>query len=315
LTGSSQARAVTIPLGAVRVRLAAVMTTRPGKVLWLNPAGFVLCAAVGCFNPGGSATTGGAAGSVSGADTTDAPEPEETTLAGETDGTGTSSATSAVTTSGATATTSEQSTGQPEACGDAVQLGAEECDDGNTRDADGCSATCKRERVVFVTSGTYGVPEIAGVAGANALCNSVAAASGNARLTGKTFAAWLGDAATSAAMQVGVSEGPYYLADEPPTRIADNTAGLSGTLMAPIVVTEQGVALAPGFDCLTGLGLAWTGSEATGLSVPDVNCGGWTSGAMGFGGAAGRLQAVSAEWSYACTVTCDMPLHLYCFEK
>jgi cysteine-rich repeat protein len=53
-------------------------------------------------------------------------------------------------------------------CGDRVVSQDEQCDDGNTRDADGCSAACRTEVASVSAAGSVGTTSLAGVPGAGA---------------------------------------------------------------------------------------------------------------------------------------------------
>ncbi|MFY0534591.1 myxococcus cysteine-rich repeat containing protein [Nannocystis pusilla] len=95
-------------------------------------------------------TTGGSTteGSTTGGSTTDA------------ESTGATTDTSDGTTTGGTSTTGDDgttdSTGEePPVCGDGVVAGAEECDDGNAFDGDGCSALCVAEPIKYAVISSH----------------------------------------------------------------------------------------------------------------------------------------------------------------
>lgn len=89
-------------------------------------------------------------------------------------------------------------------CGDGFVQGIEECDDANAVDDDSCSNLCFSSfNTIFVTSTTYTIPTLGGVAGADALCQERAAASG---LSGN-FVAWISDGSSSVLSRLGAARG------------------------------------------------------------------------------------------------------------
>ena len=156
---------------------------------------------------------------------------------------------------------------------------------------------------VFVTS-VDSQGNLGGLAGADTLCQSLAAASG---LFG-TYRAWLSDGAESPSTRFVHSTGPYQLVDG--TTIANNWADLTDSaLQAPIVITEQG-AVVVGEE-------VWTNTRADGTAISDTrHCHDWTTVDSGVG-QIGRAWANNVEdWTDAHTVSaCSAGHHLYCFQQ
>lgn len=158
---------------------------------------------------------------------------------------------------------------------------------------------------VFLSSTTQN-GNLGGLAGADALCQNLAA---SASLPG-TYRAWLSDDTQSPATRFSQSSGPYNLPNG--VAIASSWADLTdGALAAPITVAENGVTFDdPGFR-------TWTNTRAngTGGGVLDENCTGWTTGANGANGDEGQVTATSDNWTDFASGTCNNLFHLYCFQQ
>jgi cysteine-rich repeat protein len=140
-------------------------------------------------------------------------------------------------------------------CGDGVvQMGVEECDDGNMNNADTCSNACKIQltKFVFVTSITY-TGNLGGLDGADAKCNARAAVAG----IGGTYRAWLSDITGSPSTRMSKAGGPYRLVNG--TVVANNWADLTdGNLITAINLTELGTLPPQPTFCGPGNTPVWT---------------------------------------------------------
>lgn len=160
-------------------------------------------------------------------------------------------------------------------------------------------------RTVFVTNGPYPVATIGSVAGANAICQSAAAADG---LPAGTYRAWISDGMTSPATSFNQAVGPYVLPNG--TVIATSWSDLTdGSLLAPISITANG---SPNASAA-----AWTGTNAdgtaSGAGASSSNCGGWAN--PGTTGVRGSTGDTDGDWSnQASGVNCSLSLRLYCFQ-
>ncbi len=220
-------------------------------------------------------------------------------------------------------------------CGDGTTNGTEECDDNNLADGDGCSSACEIERFVFQTSVavTPGV-DFSGLAGADSLCNSLAAASSNAGVVaaaaGSGFRAWLSDSTGSvvgrfsAAAQAAT--GDFILPDG--TVVANDWADLTdGSLDAAISQDEDGNAPANGTsDCTTVFGEdgVWTNTLSSGAvkdnsaAAGNNHCGNWASSAAGNDANLGDGGSTGAAWTDSClasTPQCNRAENLYCIQQ
>ena len=157
--------------------------------------------------------------------------------------------------------------------------------------------------LVFVTS-VASQGNLGGLAGADALCQSLAAGSG---LFG-TYRAWLSDGVESPSTRFVQSPGPYRLVDG--TTIAANWADLTdGAIQAPIVITEQGNVVA-GQE-------VWTNVRADGTANSGTrHCHDWTTVDSG-AGQTGYVWANNvADWTDTQPVSaCSESHHLYCFQQ
>jgi len=184
----------------------------------------------------------------------------------------------------------------PDPCGTGQLDPGEECDDGNSIDADGCSATCKLEfNVLFVTSTLYTVPSLGGVSGADAACQSHAAA-GNLR---GNFIAFIADnAGPSLRDRFGDALG-WVRTDSKP--FGDDF--ISDHVLYPPELDESGSAVGA------------TPSALGEVTLPDSTCSDWTSttstGLIAMGDPTGGYQG----WQFDFFGTCTASFRLYCFQK
>ncbi len=154
-------------------------------------------------------------------------------------------------------------------------------------------------RVVFVTS-TSQSADFGGLAGADALCASQAAAAG---LTGD-FRAWLSTVDSPVADRFTQSEVPYVLVDG--TRIADDWEDLTDdSLQAFIDLDATGV---------TRGGDVWTGTLPSGLAYAQTDCDGFTNGSIG-SALCGTTRSINSSWTANRIPTCNTPLRLFCFQQ
>jgi cysteine-rich repeat protein len=106
-------------------------------------------ASFGGSNSAGTEAGGTTSGGANSAGTSSGGTNSAGTSSGGTDSGGTSAA---GTSSGGTNSAGTNSGGAPASCGDAMLGAAEECDDGNSQNLDGCNASCKYEVVDRMTS-------------------------------------------------------------------------------------------------------------------------------------------------------------------
>jgi hypothetical protein len=162
-------------------------------------------------------------------------------------------------------------------------------------------------KVVFVTS-QPSAGSLGGVAGGDSLCTTAAAANPS-QLRG-LFKAWLSDDTTSPSMTFTQAVVPYVLLTG--TIVANDwTALVSGSLSAPIDVTE-GSGAVPAGACV------WTGTLGDGTSLAGSNCAGWTSAAASSTGVPGSTAFTSPAWTddgCPASSTCDASNYLYCFQQ
>ncbi len=156
------------------------------------------------------------------------------------------------------------------------------------------------EKRVFVTSQLF-EGNLGGLAGADALCNSLAAAAGRS----EPFVAWLADSSQHPAGRFDQDGGPYRLYDG--TVIADDWADLiDGALDAPIDRTEMGPA--------SGAIRAWTNVQSNGTSAGSSHCADWSSDSAL--GRVGDRTASDGTWTdKEVDFFCGSLARLYCFEE
>jgi len=154
--------------------------------------------------------------------------------------------------------------------------------------------------IVFVSSAaTKG--NIGGLAGADAMCQGLAAGAG---LSG-TFKAFLSDSVMTATARLARPAGSYKLVTG--TVVAATANDLfSGTLVALVDRDEAGVVVA-------GTEL-WTGSNATGGSTGS-NCGDWTQATAASLGTEGVNGFTDGRWLNSYDQFCDRDARLYCVQQ
>lgn len=176
---------------------------------------------------------------------------------------------------------------------------------------------------VFVTSQAYDGNR-GGLAGADAICQSLADASPLVHLRGRAWMAWLSDTTGSPFTRFVRSANAYTLPDN--TTIASDWADLtSGTLANAINVDERG-----------NLFNSVANTYCSGRNPPspvstntlfngtfDINapppCNDWSdnSASMGYEGFDGRTEATNGQWSEGCAsfTLCSHRSHLFCFSQ
>lgn len=194
-------------------------------------------------------------------------------------------------------------------CGDSiVQIPDEECDDGDQNgEAAKCSGTCFwNGKLIFATSETYS-GDLAGLAGADKKCNSLATAAGLANAG--AFLAWMSDGADGPSARMTHSTGRYLLVDG--TVIATNWTDLTdGDLAAPINRDEHGIPIG------NVTAYAWTGATAYGAPTdPSKLCDIWTDGTKSAVGRWGALADTTSTWSSAGDWSCALPARIICVEQ
>jgi hypothetical protein len=159
---------------------------------------------------------------------------------------------------------------------------------------------------VFTTSTTH-TGKLGGLAGADDICQGLAGAAG---LPG-AYRAWLSDSTGSPSTRFVRSTGPYQRVDG--VTVAHDWANLtSGTLLAPLIVTEQGNVVP---DDVTRL--IWTCTAPTGVEFSGSDCEDWTTERpIVLGGFVGSADEVTAAWSGENSYhSCNGDLRLYCFQQ
>jgi len=153
---------------------------------------------------------------------------------------------------------------------------------------------------VFVTSTTV-KGNLGGLAGADRVCGTLAAAAG----LGGTWVAWLSshDGEPQAIDRV-TGTGPFRLVTG--ELVAASKSDLTGKPLAHAIDRdENGVAVPKS--------RVWTGSGANGRYLTK-DCAKWTGGGNN-GGRYGDSSATSAQWTDEGVEDCDRTLRLYCFER
>lgn len=157
------------------------------------------------------------------------------------------------------------------------------------------------ERFMFVTSTTH-TGDISGIAGADAICNTRAAAGG---LTG-AYQAWLSDGVESPSTRsFQLYSGSYLTTTGDPIATSWSTL-IDGTLDSAIDKDENGSPHASVF--------AWTNVSSVGAGAATVNhCSAWTSAFAN--GSIGSIGNLASQWTEAGVSSCTDPKPLYCIEQ
>jgi hypothetical protein len=185
----------------------------------------------------------------------------------------------------------------------------------------GASGTCVQpcgqpgHKCVFTTSAlTTGA--LGGLTGGDAMCQGLANSAG----LGGTFMAWLSDTTGSPSTRFTRATVPYLRIDG--VRIANDYAGLvSGTLLAPIAVTELDTPAPAGVTSCLPYYSVWTATNGDGTAYPTINCSNWTVGSgtsypADYATVGASNDPALYYWSGACgPVPCGNTGPLYCFEQ
>ncbi|MCA9661423.1 MAG: hypothetical protein KC486_23995 [Myxococcales bacterium] len=200
-------------------------------------------------------------------------------------------------------------------CGDGFlnedEGSAEECDDGDLDDGDGCDHLCVRERhTVFVTSESYrgsmapAIGDLVGLELADAHCDELAA---SADLPG-SYRAWLSAGAGSPGDRFGFPEG-----------FAGRFETTTGEVVADGWEQLTSGALAHGIDrdesgALVDATPVWTNTTIGGAATGADDCDGWTSGDVQAAGAHGTSGEVDGGWTAGGVLPCSLLSRLYCVQ-
>ncbi len=178
-------------------------------------------------------------------------------------------------------------------------------------DASGNIICSAKEKKVFVSSSAYN-GNLGGLTGADAKCNTLAAAAG---LSG-SFKAWLSDNTGSPSTRFTQSTYPYVLVDG--TVIANDWEDLvDGVEYNRISLHEDNTAVSVSVR-------VWTHTEEDGSTfeyVPNYydDCGDWRSNSESDEGTRGNPNRSTAnnsgEWTFYGWATCNNFEHILCFEQ
>ena len=165
-----------------------------------------------------------------------------------------------------------------------------------------------RTRIVFASDRGY-QGDLGGLAGADGLCNDMAAEGG---LPSGDYRAWMSDATDSPSTRFTHDGGPFQLPD----------GGIVAQDWADLVDGELNDAIAVNFwgGFVDVAAFVWTNTNWRGEIVstsPEENCSSWTSSDQEQMGAAGRMHWGGENWTYAGTgVSCaDEEQYIYCFQQ
>lgn len=185
-------------------------------------------------------------------------------------------------------------------CGDGLlHAEVEQCDDANSDDEDSCSNACEKHyNIAFVTSTTYTVSSLGGLAGADAACATRATAAG---LPGN-FVAWLNTEASPIATRLEGARGWVRPDGKPFLDEVDNPA-----TFYPPSLTELGDVVAPD-------GPPAAGGYASGASGNE--CEDWTSVAGDAYFLVGDPTSGTGSWNGGWTsAPCSSPFRIYCMQR
>jgi hypothetical protein len=162
------------------------------------------------------------------------------------------------------------------------------------------------DRVVFVTSFNYN-GGLGGLAGADGICNQVAALG---PLTPGTYVAWLAPGVGLPALS-RLNPRPGRFVNTNGDLVAADVTGLNSGLLNPILYNQNGAPNGLNID-------PWTGTDEDGIGTSD-SCGLWTlDGRSGLSGSVGRSTLASESfpgWTFADTANCGAGHPLYCFQQ
>jgi len=165
------------------------------------------------------------------------------------------------------------------------------------------------KKLVFVSSERYS-GNLGGLAGADATCQSLAAAAGKPGV----FAAWLSTLTVPAWKRLSHAPVPYVLASG--AVVANDWADFtSGTLRHKIDETEGD---APPPNALSGCNpvVFWTATDERGAETGNDDCNGWTDASDTRRATLGVLAADDTVWSQFCVQSqCSSSAPIVCLEQ
>ncbi len=230
-----------------------------------------------------------------------------------TSSTTTSTSTESSSTTSTTTTTDDPTTTTgttaPECGNGIVEDGVipEECDDGNLVDDDGCSSTCARDLLAFVTSLEYQGGDLGSLSAGDAQCANRADDAGLPDPL--KFKAWLSDSTVSARDRLVLGRGRIVLVNGL-VFAAGWDAVIAGDLQNPLAVTEKSE---------TYEGGVWTGTQFDGAAAVGADhCEDWTNSSPVHLGFWGRSDEISASWTYSDIdnpIPCGDDYPIYCFQE
>lgn len=163
------------------------------------------------------------------------------------------------------------------------------------------TGTCQASKIVFLSSTTTD-GNLGGLTGADAFCQNLATMAG---LPG-TYMAWLSDGTGSPATRFTQALVPYKTLDGMVVAAAWGDL-IDGTLMNPINVTEEGVAV---------VARVWSGTGTNGAVTGSDDCSQWA--VTGTNGGTGLSTATNGDWTNDSTTpndVCTANHHVYCFQQ
>jgi len=208
-------------------------------------------------------------------------------------------------------------------CGDGLVLeGVEECDDIDSQfsgGGDGCSATCTREVVLFVSLKRF-TGDLGGPAGADAICAHAGDQSIKlpwAEQNNTIFRAWIANPDCPLDRRFPHVDRPYVRLDG--EVIADNWDDFIGGLEpGSAAMNEYGLWLEEAYNLRV-----WTAVDGDGTIVEQASarsCNFWTLSGDSFFGAVGKADLGGVAWSQwlvegeSVVQGCHQEAHLYCLQ-
>lgn len=202
-------------------------------------------------------------------------------------------------------------------CGASTCKVGQTCDDNTQCESQMCAGTnvCIAPKRVFLTVATFTAPQIGGLAGADAKCQTEA----DAAQLGGTYKAWLSDLTGSPSTRFTRSLVAPYVRTDGFVLAVDWDDLTDGTLGGPINRTAANQPSSGGPSaCDATARWAWSNTRADGTLQSDTqSCNNWTA-ATG-GSAWGRVTDSTSTWSSACSGGIDscgaVSTVLICFEQ
>jgi hypothetical protein len=169
--------------------------------------------------------------------------------------------------------------------------------------------------IVFVTSATYTVTQLAALGTGTSMTDQVLSGADKACANAATarslpghFVAWLAAAGKTVATRLQTANGTQQPRGWVRTDGKPALAYLGTRLLYPIDLDESGALIA------TAMPRAWAPTFADGITFPsNGDCKEWTSTLNTDSGAIGLPMSGDLRWSNDALVTCDQAASLYCF--